>query len=52
MRFFEAGSILLALALLMVIWVPALRKRRTLGIVLAGMSGLCLVIHLLFEGYR
>ncbi len=28
MRFFEAGSVLLALALLMTTWAPALRKRR------------------------
>lgn len=52
MRFFEAGSVLLALALLVVTWVPALRKQRVLRGALAGMGGFCLIIHLLFEGYR
>lgn len=52
MRFFEAGSVLLALALLMVTWVPTLRKQHAWNIVLVGASGLCLAAHLLFEGYR
>ena len=52
MRFFEVSSVALTLALLMVIWTRASRKQRILGIGLAGMSGLCIVVHLLFEGYR
>jgi len=52
MRFFEASSVVLTLALLVVTWVPAWRKQRALGAVLMGTGGLCLVIHLLFEGYR
>ncbi|MGC9397315.1 MAG: alpha/beta hydrolase family protein [Anaerolineae bacterium] len=52
MRFFEASSVVLTLALFMVTWVRALRKQRALGIGLAGASGLCLIVHLLFEGYR
>jgi predicted dienelactone hydrolase len=52
MRFLEAGNVLLALALLAVIWIPGLRKRHVLGVVLVGASGLCLVVHLFIEGYR
>jgi predicted dienelactone hydrolase len=52
MRFFEASSVLLTLALLVVIWVRALRKQRPFSIGLAGVSGLCLIVHLLFEGFR
>ncbi|MEJ5309239.1 MAG: hypothetical protein WHX52_05675 [Anaerolineae bacterium] len=52
MRFFEACSVLVTLALLVVTWGPALRKQHVLGRILAGASGLCLIAHLLFEGYR
>jgi predicted dienelactone hydrolase len=52
MRFFEAGSVLLTLALLVVTWGRALRKQRASGSILAGASGLCLIVQLLFEGYR
>ncbi|MFN2286419.1 MAG: alpha/beta hydrolase family protein [Anaerolineae bacterium] len=52
MRFFEASTVVLTLALLVVTWVRALRKQHALGIGLAGVSGLCLVVHLLLEGYR
>ncbi len=52
MRFFEACSVLFTLALLVATWVSALRKQRVLGGILVGVSGLCLVAHLLLEGYR
>jgi predicted dienelactone hydrolase len=52
MRFFEAGSVLLMGALLVLMWGAALRRRRVPAIVLAGAGGLSLVVHLLFEGYR
>ncbi|MBN2394459.1 MAG: dienelactone hydrolase family protein [Anaerolineae bacterium] len=52
MRIFEGSSVLLTLALLLVTGNRELRKKRALSIGLAGASGLCLVVHLLFEGYR
>ena len=52
MRFFEASSVVLTFALLVAIWVRVLRKQRALGPILAGVSGLSLIAHLLFEGYR
>ena len=52
MRFFEACGMLFTLALLVVTWGPAWRKQRALGVVLIVAGGLCLVLHLLFEGYR
>lgn len=52
MRFFEASSVLLTFVFLVTTLVPALRKRRTLGIIQIGVSGSCFVLHLLFEGYR
>ncbi len=52
MRFFEACSVLFTLALLVATWVSALRKQRVLSGILVGVSELCLVAHLLLEGYR
>lgn len=52
MRLFEISSVLLNLVSIVWMWMPALAKRRSIPVILAGSGGFVTMIHLISEGYR